>query len=108
MYIQVSKVFAKFINKTAKELGFEAYAYVAELNENQYRMMVSDPEEAIWDGYDYDWDKGVFKAICIEYPAEYYACPQFLTTKMLTKEYRRQGVSNTEELKEMIRCMVEI
>ena len=108
MNIQVSKVFANYINKTAKEMGFKADAYVATLSEGQYHMMVANPEEAIWDGRDFDWNTGKFKAICIEYPDDYYACPQYLTTLMLVKEFRRRGVSTESELKEMIRDMVEI
>ena len=104
MYVQVSKVFADFINKTAKELSFEAHAEVVDMTFNQYRLSVGDPFDA--DTADYKGDG--FKAIMITYPAEYYACPQYLSTKTLKAEFHRRKVENFDGLKKMIRDMVEI
>ena len=107
MNIQVSKVFAKFINATAKELGFEAEAYVVTMTEGMYRMCVGDPFHAWWEANDITPD-GMYKAIRIDYPAEYYACPKYLTTKQLVTEFRRSNVQTWGELKELVRQMVEI
>ena len=108
MNIQVTKVFANFINKTAKELGFKAEASFVLMTEGMYRAYVANPEDAMWDGRDYDWDKRMYKAIRVDYPDDYYACPRYLTTIELCKEFKRKGVANWNELKEMVRDMVEI
>ena len=105
MNIQVSKVFVNFINKTAKEMGFECEAVLEYIPQSTYQWTVGD----LWDGeQDYDWEKCKYKVITILYPAEYYACPMHLTTARLCAEFRRRGVSTMQELKEMIRDMVEI
>jgi hypothetical protein len=44
----------------------------------------------------------------VVYPEEYCACPQYLTTTSLNKEFRRRGVTNADELKAMVRSMCEI
>ena len=108
MQIKVSKVFANFINKTAKELGFEAEASVKSMSEGQYRMLVGDPYDADYYG-DYDWKTGQYKAIKVVYPYEYYACPQFLSTHMLYKTFQQEGFDGTFEMaKEIVRGIVEI
>ena len=109
MNIKVSKVFANFINKTAKEMGFECEARVVRLNQNQMRAFMGT--EALFDAVDYgDYDINLvtYKAIKILYPYEYYACPQFISTAMLVREWRRRGGKTEQDLKEMIREMVEI
>lgn len=108
MKVKVSKVFAAFINKAAKELGFKAEASVVTMSANAYKMNVSMDLFAAEDYGDYDWTTGEVKAIRVDYPAEYYAMPRYLTTAELTKEYRRRHVSTEGDLKEMLRYMCEI
>ena len=108
MKIKVSKVFADFINKTAMELNFPVHAQVVNLSENSYRWNVTTN---IWDAEeygDYDWTKGTFKAIMLTYPEDYYACPGYLTTKELNKEFKRLNVSDMDGLKNMVRGLCEI
>jgi hypothetical protein len=106
MNIQVSKVFANFINKTAKELGFEAHAEVIALRSSAYTFATGTD---IWDGEcDYDYATGTYKVIEVSYPDEYYASRKFLTTYTLVSEFRKRGVKTLEELKEMLRDMLEI
>ena len=106
MNVAVSKVFASFINKTAKELGFKAHAEVVEMSDRQYQLSVGD----IYDACDYrDYTgAGNLKAIMVTYPDDYYACPQYLSTKTLVNEFRGRGVKTLDELKEMLRDMLEI
>lgn len=109
MKVMVSKVFAAFINKTAKELGFKAEAEVVTMSEQAYIVNVGI--EAQWEAEDYgdrDWTTGEYKVIRVVYPEEYYAMPQYLTTAALTKEFRRRGVTTVDELKAMVRSMCEI
>ena len=103
MKIQVSKVFADFINKTVKGVD----AQVVKLTDRQYRFNCGDPWDAGEHG-DYDWQTGLYKAILVCYPADYYACPRYVSTKELTGEFRRQGVKDWEGLKEMLKDMLTI
>lgn len=105
MKIQVSKVFADFINKTVTNVE----ASVRKMSENEYRMHVGS--FAVWDAEqygDYDWQTGKFKAIVVLYPSDYYACPLYITTKELHKEFERRGVKDADGLKSMIKDMIEI
>jgi hypothetical protein len=108
MNIQVSKVFAKFINKTAKEMGFEAHAEVVLLPYEGYSFYTGQSVvDASFSG-DYDWETRDFKTIKVTYPDNYYACPVYLTTKGLVEEFRSRGVKTMEELKDMLREMLEV
>lgn len=109
MKIKVSKVFADFINKTANELGFSAEASVQRMSERGYVLNVGMAAQLDADDYgDYDWAEDEYKVIRVVYPAEYYACPQYLTTKSLTDEYRRRGVSTIDELKLMLKDILSV
>ena len=109
MKVKVSKVFAKFINDTAKELGFKCKASVVTMSERGYRLNVGlDAMLDAQDTGDYDWAEDEYKVIRVAYPDEYYAMPQYMTTASLTKEFRRRSVSTADELKEMVRSMCEI
>lgn len=106
MNIAVTKVFAKFINKTAKEMGFKAHAVVITLPSNAYTFHTGTD---LWDaGDDYDFTTGRCKVIMVDYPEIYYACTRFLSTHRLTEEFRKRGVRTAEELKEMLRDMLEV
>lgn len=76
MYIQVSKVFARFINETAKIKGFAARAEVVEVTENFYKWNVDiyGPR----DFRDYNGRTNKYKVLAVEYPADYYA--RFVTS----------------------------
>ena len=96
MIVKVSKRFAKFINDTAKKFRKEFHADVVEVRE-------------LWgDDADYNWETGMYKKIRLTYPSDYYACPQYLSTKYLNEEFRRRGVRTCEELEEMIVDLCEI
>ena len=109
MKIKVSKVFAKFINDTAKELGFKVKAKVMTMDFRQYLYFVG--EEAMFDAEqtgDRDWLTGDYKVIQLIYPEDYYACPHYLTTAQLSREFQRRGVTTADELREMLRDMCEV
>lgn len=106
MKIQVSKVFAKFINATAKEMGFEAHAEVIAIPSSAYTFCTGT---SMWDaGEDYDYETGTCRVIEVSYPYDFYATRKFLTTYELTREFRSRGVKTADELKEMLRDMLEI
>ena len=106
MRIQVSKVFANFINKTAKEMGFEAHAEVIALRSSAYTFATGNDR---WNGEcDYDWETGTYRVIEVSYPYNFYATRKFLTTHELTTEFYRNKVKDVASLKEMLRNMLEI
>ena len=109
MKVKVSKVFANFINKTAKELGFKAEAEVVTMSERAYRLNVGleaalDAE----DNGDYDWGEGEYRVIRVCYPDNYYTVPTYLTTAYLTSEFRRRQVTTEDGLKQMLRSLCEV
>ena len=105
MKIQVSKTFAKFINETASEKGVKLTASVIEVSPSAYGFYVADP---YLNDYDYNWAKDVYKALYIEYPGEYYACPRYVTTRELNAEFTLRGVTDVDGLKAMIVDMLAI
>lgn len=105
MKIQVSKIFARFINETATETGAKFYAEVLEMSETAYKFNVN-----IWgpDWIDYNPKTGKFKAIRVSYPPEFFAVPIYLTTENLNKAFTRYNVKTAADLKNMIREICEI
>lgn len=106
MYIQVSKVFAKFINDTAKLRGFAARAEVVEVSENFYKWNVDifGPKSE----RDYNWQTGKYKVIAVEYPGEYYAPIRYLSTDELISEARAAGVHDIDSARDMLQALLEI
>lgn len=104
MYIQVSKVFAKFMNEVAKERNIQFTASVEILTESQYMSLVDDPWENLSDYV----SSNELKVLRVEYPYEYYCSPRYISTCDLYREFRRNGVTTSDELKDMICDMCEI
>lgn len=105
MIVKVSKKMCDFINKTAKNRGFEARADIVLMPENKYRFFVgfcSDP----WT--DYDNKTGKIKVIQISYPGNYYACPVYLSTDKLVKAFKAVNGSTLEDLAGVVRDLCEI
>lgn len=105
MIVKVSKVFAKFMNQTAAEMGLNFRASVVEMSEPVYNYQVGNITGK-WADYNYKTDK--FKAIIVKYPADCYACPLFLSTVMLNALFNRYAVKTVEDLKNMIFEVCEI
>ena len=106
MYVQVSKTFAAFINKTAKQKGFKARAEVVEVTENFYKWNVDifGPR----DDRDYNWTTGKYKVIAVEYPGDYYAPVRYLSTDELINEARAAGVHDIASCQDMIYNLLAI
>ena len=100
MKVRVSNVFATFINKTAEKYGLEARASVVKFQEATYRAYVGDVDDA-YDCGD-DAQDGTLRAIVVEFPWDYYACPVYLSTRALRSEFRSRGVRTVDDLEEMI------
>ena len=107
MYIRVTKTFARFINKTAKEMGFKAHAKVITIPTAVYEFCTGT--SLLDAGNDYDYTTGTYcRVIEVSYPYKFYAVRKLLTTYELTREFRQRGVKTLEELKEMLRDMLEV
>ena len=104
MKIKVSKVFAKFVNETAKMSGKDFHANVVALSTSAAGWHGLDP----YDEIDYNYETGKIMALCITYPADYYACPVYMSTRRLCAEFRRRGIKTVEQLRAMIVDMFEI
>ena len=75
MKIQVSKVFASFINQVAKDRNLNFSAEVVEIPSNSYGFLVGN----CWEGeIDYNFKTDKFKTIKIVYPYEYYCNPVYV------------------------------
>jgi hypothetical protein len=99
MKIKVTKVFANFINETAKTNGLKFRASVVEFSDNLYNYFVGP----YWSSYtDYNAKTGKYKAICIEYPPEYYAPLFYLSTHELNRLCNVNGVETADDLKALI------
>lgn len=107
MKVKVSKVFAQHLNSIKDYLDIDV-ARVVSMDEHQYRLNVTtDTIEAMIRG-DYTYDTRMYKAIRIDYPAEYYACPRYLTTKELNDEFARHNVKDIDGLNRMLKSIIEI
>lgn len=106
MYVQVSKTFAAFINKTAKQKGFKARATVVEVSENFYKWNVDifGPKSES----DYNWQTDKYKVIAVEYPGEYYAPVRYLSTDELITEARAAGVHDLASCQDMLYNLLAI
>lgn len=106
MNIAVTKTFANFINKTAKELKFKCHAEVVALPASAYSFCTGVDS---FDGeVDYDCTTGTFRVIEITYPYNFYANRRFLTTFGLTREVNWRKVETADQLKLMLKDMLEI
>lgn len=99
MIIKVSKVFAYFINETAKAHGLKFRASVVEIPARHYDYLVGRTFSAYTD---YNDITGRFRAICIKYPPEYYASPRYLSTHELNRLCNVNGVETADDLKALI------
>lgn len=84
MKVRATKVMADLINRTAKERGVRLHASLMKMSREAYSRRVGSP----FDGYDYgdrDEATGQFRAILVEYPADYYAMPRLLGSKEIVE-----------------------
>lgn len=105
MKIKVTKTFASFMNKAAEKHNVKFFASVVNLTDREYSCHFG-----MWaDGdIDYDWNTGLFKAIAVSYPGEYFAGVRYVGTTELVKECRKRNIKTFEELEKMIVEMFEI
>ena len=105
MKIQATKVFAKFISDTCKERGIKCEASLVTLPAHSYSFITGTD---LWDAW-CDYDKnGMYKAIRLEFPQEYYACSVHISTNELVREFRARNVSTWADLQDMVADIASI
>lgn len=107
----VSKVFANYLNKLAKQGVLDIdHAELKTFSERVYSLQVGSVYDADYYG-DYDMDcygNLVYKAIVVFYPESYYAVPKYISTELLTTTAKCRKVTTEEELKEMLKDLINI
>lgn len=91
--------------------GLPYSVYIVELPESSYKFTTGvDPFDA-YDFGDYNYKTGFYRALCVEYPANYYACNRYISTYELQKTAKRyaagRGSLDLETVKNMVRYMCE-
>lgn len=82
MKIQATQVMAREIAKAAKAKGLEYKVKQVMLTDREYGWYVGDIYDAE-DYGDYSDTTNKYRAIRIEYPDNYYACPRYISTMEL-------------------------
>ena len=84
MLVCASKKMSVFLNKQYKEIGFR-FSYI-EFNRDQYAVYID--YDIMRHTNDYNAGSDKFRVIRLDYPAEYYALPLYITTNLLSKCYK--------------------
>lgn len=92
MKIKVSKVFAKHIASVLPDYRVN----VIELSDDNYQALVGESVYTAEQWGDFNEKTRGTKVIEIQYPAEYYALPRYLSTYEINKTFK--GITTIEEL----------
>ena len=108
MRIKSTKVFAKFMNDCFRAKGLNYNAYVLDIPEASYKFTTGvHPLDAAAAG-DYSYKTGKYRVIVVEYPANHYACPRYITTVELQREARRLAKSGTVAVDAVRKMVIEL
>lgn len=87
MKIKTSKVFAKALQEQLKKSSLRYTVEQVKMPPAHFRAFV-DVYDFNHDN-DYNFNDNCFTVLKVTYPADYYACPQYLTTNDLIKVFRK-------------------
>ena len=87
MKIKTSKAFAKELQAQLKKASLRYTVEQIKMPPAHFRAFV-DVNDFIHDN-DYNYIENYFTVLKVTYPADYYACPQYLTTNDLIKVFRK-------------------
>lgn len=111
MKIASTKTMATLLNKIAKEMGItdRHFRYITVSPEVYQRYIDLDIYNAE-DYGDYNWQTGKIRAIEVEYPSEYYANNNYLTTKDLNRIFKRykSSIKNADDFAKKVIEEMEI
>lgn len=112
MKIASTTTMAKLLNRVAKEMSKDSgmhFRYIT-ITPEAYRRYV---DMDLWDAEDYgdyNADTGKLRVIEVEYPSEFYACNNYLTSKELNKIFKnnRDGIENADDFAKVVVEAIEI
>lgn len=88
MKIAATTTMVSELNKAFKRKGMPYKAKYVTYDEREYAWYVGDIYDAE-DYGDYNYNTGNYRAICILYPCEYYACNRTLSSRELNDMYEK-------------------
>lgn len=94
MRVQVSKTLTVWLNNQFKQHNIPYKAVYTTMTQREYDWQVGDTSMDTLE-YDYNFTTGKYRVIKILYPDDYYACPQYLTTRQLI--HLAQNINRSEE-----------
>lgn len=94
MRVQISKTLTNWLNNQFKQHNIPYKAIYTTMTRRDYDILVGDTSMDTLI-YDYDFFTQQYKTIKILYPDNYYACPQYLTTRQLI--HLAQNINRSEE-----------
>lgn len=110
MKIASTMTMAKLLNRLAKEMNKGmSFRYITTTPEIYKAYIDMD----LWDAEDYgdyNFNTGRLRAIEVEYPSEYYACNNYLTSKELNKIFKnnRGAIENADDFAKVVVEAMEI
>lgn len=112
MKIASTNPMVKMLNKALKGSEYEGkmrFEYIT-VSPEVYRTQIDYDLFGAEDYGDYNWNTGKIRAIKVSYPAEYYACPHFLTTKELVQIFdaNKSKIKYAEDFPKFVLEAVEI
>lgn len=111
MKIASTKAMATLLNKMTKEMGItdRHFRYIT-LTPEVYKRYVDIEIYNAYDNGDYNWETGELRAIEVEYPSEYYANNNYLTTQELNRIFRwyKSSIKNADDFAKKVIEEMEI
>lgn len=111
MKIASTKTMATLLNKIAKEMGItdRRFRYIT-VSPEVYKRYVDIEIYNAYDNGDYNWETGKIRAIEVEYPSEYYANNNYLTTQELNRIFKRykSSIENADDFAKKVIEEMEI
>ena len=111
MKIASTKAMATLLNKIAKEMGItdRHFRYIT-VSPEVYKRYIDIEIYNAYDNGDYNWETGKIRAIEVEYPSEYYANNNYLTTKDLNRIFKRykSSIENADDFAKKVIEEMEI
>lgn len=102
--IKVTGTMVKMLKKALPEYDFR----LVKMTRREYATQVHYDEYTAHDYGDYDYADDIYKAIKVTYPAEYYACTNYITTKELLDVVKEYDVKDSNDLINALKNAYEI
>lgn len=104
MQIKITNKMVQMLKKALPDYDFK----IVKLNRREYATMVHYDIFTAMDHGDYDYANDIYKAIRVLYPANYYALPNYITSKELKELVKNNNVNNSDDLLRELKNAYEI